>query len=296
MDRTKLAWAAGFWDGEGSAYLSGSTDRATKQPHARINQSSTSGIPEVLVRFRRAVGLGTIQGPVQKEGREPLYRWEVSSRPESLRLLDLLWPFIGQVKRSQLEHALAIRSPRTLWDGLGEQERRAWAAGLWDGEGSICLLKHRSHPGYFVPEAAVTQSSDDGIPEVLARISSIGSAGFLYGPFPQEPPWSPVYRWKLFRRDEIVDLVSLMRPWLGSVKLAQAERVLAVIDGQPKLRRGNPAWGSHKTHCVHGHEYATGRIRPFRARREGAVEPRPSKQCLICVRESARRQSRERRK
>ncbi len=60
MDRTELAWAAGFWDGEGSAYLTGSRDRATKQPQARMDQSSTTGVPEVLIRFQKALGSGVI--------------------------------------------------------------------------------------------------------------------------------------------------------------------------------------------------------------------------------------------
>lgn len=298
MDRTELAWAAGFWDGEGSAYLSGVRDRPTKQPHARINQSSTTGIPGVLTRFQRVVGLGAVQGPYLKDGREPLYRWEISRRSEVALLLEQLAPYLGQVKRVQMHLALdAHAGHQGIWDDLDEDSRRAWAAGLWDGEGSVCLLSHRSHDGHFVPEAAVTQSSDRGVPEVLTRIGSIGPRGFLYGPFPQEPPYSPVYRWKLFRLEEIRTLTGTLRPWLGSVKMAQAERVFGVLDAQPKLPRGNPEWGSYKTHCIHGHEYATARVRPYRSRSEVGVERRASKQCLLCVREQAReRRTRRERK
>jgi hypothetical protein len=220
---------------------------------------------------------------------QPLYRWEISDREDIAKLGQLLLPFLGAVKLEQLEGVLRVgRSQPLPWDGLSNEERYAWAAGFWDGEGSICLLKHRSHFGHFVPEASVTQSSDVGIPEVLARMSTIASPGFLYGPFPQEPPLSPVYRWKLFRRDEIEELVALMRPWLGAVKQSQAERVLDVLAAQPKLARGNPGWGSHKTHCIRGDEYLFARIRPFRGRGKNTEPPRASHQCLACVREDAR--------
>lgn len=289
MDRTELAWAAGFWDGEGSAYLTGSSDRATKQPQARIDQSSTAGIPDVLVRFRAAVGFGVVQGPDLAEGREPLYRYVVSNRAEIEKLMGSLSPFLGAVKRSQLERVVGKRAPHPAgWGHLSEDERHAWAAGLWDGEGSVCLLKHRSHEGHLVPEASVTQSSTAGVPEVLTRIGSIGPTGFVYGPFPQEPPYSPVYRWKLFRIDEIRRLMDHLWPWLGPVKIAQAERVFSVLGSQPKLPRGNPAWGDRKTHCVRGHEYATARSRPFKGRGKNTEPPRASHQCLRCVRDDAR--------
>jgi hypothetical protein len=295
MERTELAWAAGFWDGEGSAWLTQPEGRGTAQPRARINQSSITGVPQVLERFRAAVGLGAVSGPEFKDGREPLYKWVVSSRSDIEQVRVLLTPWLGVVKRTQLAEVLGrARLDPAAFGSLSTDEQRAWAAGFWDGEGSVYLLKHRSHEGHFVPEASITQSSVAGTPEVLQRMSSIGPPGFRYGPFPQEPPRSPVYRWKLFRPYEIRELFSLIRPWLGQVKVSQFERVFAVLDAQPKLPRGNPAWGNRKTHCVNGHEYATARVRPYRPRKQGGVQRRDSKQCLACVREYAKKKKRQR--
>ncbi len=290
MDRTELAWAAGFWDGEGSAWLTRAEGRVRWQPQARINQSSREGVPEVLVRFHLAIRVGAIHGPELDPGREPLYRWTASSRADIEGVYDLVGPWLGVVKRAQLRQVLAIAENDRSRDFASHapNERIAWAAGLWDGEGSVCLLKHRSHSGHFVPEASLTQSSLSGVPEVLVRIASVGAPGFVYGPFPQPPPWAPVYRWKLFRLEEIRALIELLRPWLGAVKVRQAENVFKVLDAQPKLPRGNPAWGSHKTHCVRGHEYAKARVRPFRGRGMNVEAPRASHQCLQCVREDAR--------
>lgn len=115
MDRTELAWAAGFWDGEGSAWRSQPAGRNTAQPCARINQSSTGGIPEVLIRFQRAVGLGTVKGPDIEEGKEPLYRWVASSRSDILTTFDVLLPWLGPVKQIHSSGACsALRWMRTL--------------------------------------------------------------------------------------------------------------------------------------------------------------------------------------
>lgn len=287
MDRTELAWAAGFWDGEGSAWLTQAEGRRTAQPQARINQSSMTGVPATLVRFRSAVELGDIKGPDLKEGREPLFRWVVSRRIEAERLRDLLAPWLGEVKREQFASVLGLTSHSHRWDDLPLAEHAAWAAGLWDGEGSVCLLKHRSHSGHFVAEASITQSSATGRPEVLRRVSLLSSGGYWYGPFRQKGSTLPVYRWKLFRSDEIRRFLDRLWPWLGSVKRGQADRVFAILASQPVLPRGNPAWGAHKTHCVNGHEYATARVRLYVRRSTQGAERRPSKQCLACVRQRA---------
>lgn len=279
MDRTELAWAAGFWDGEGSAYLSGALDRARQYPQARINQSGNHWVPEVLIRFQRTVELGVVSGPEIKEGREPLYKWVVSSTAEIERLASALDPWLGEVKREQFRQILDADRVRSSvrFDALPQRERCAWVAGLWDGEGSVCLLKHRSHAGHFVPEASVTQSSAEGRPEVLERIAAVAGGGYWYGPYTQEGSLLPVYRWKLFRLAEIRALLDLIWPWLGSVKRDQAQKAVAVLLAQPILPRGNPAWGSHKTHCIRGHDYSTARVRPFKGRGKNSEPRRSSK-------------------
>lgn len=292
--RHERAWAAGFFDGEGWAAAVGQRGRRTRQPCARINQSSTTGVPEALVRFRGAVeGIGSVRGPVIKEGREPLYRWTASSRGGVGRAYELLRPWLSAPKLMEFERAL---SPTA---NFGEAEavpfRRAigteelaWAAGLFDGEGSTSLERHQTHEGYFVIESSVTQSSNTGVPEVLSRFQgALGGVGKIYGPYEQDGARELVYRWKAYGLQRVELLVSQLLPWLGAIKRAQAETSLSVVRSQSTLPRGNPLWGAYKTHCVHGHEYATARIRPYKSRR-GGKQRRDSKQCLMCTREQAR--------
>jgi hypothetical protein len=296
MDRTELAWAAGFWDGEGSTWLTRPEGRGTAQPQARINQASTSGMPEVLVRFQRAVGFGSLQGPNLTEGRDPLYCWVVSSRGEVRAVLSQLEPWLGAVKRVQLWRVLGLNETVRAGAIADQDQLLAWCAGFYDGEGSTYLARHQSHAGYHVLEAAITQSSWVGVPEVLERFRDAFGVGKIYGPYPAGPGWAPVYRWKAHRREQIESIIARLRPWLGEAKRTQADAAIKVVTDQEPLPRGNPAWGNRKTHCVNGHEYATARVRPFRSRGKNSEQPRASKQCLACVRDHARRKRAEKKK
>jgi hypothetical protein len=192
------------------------------------------------------------------------------------------------VKKAQFERVLGL--PATLERSEEtDAEQLAWAAGLFDGEGSVYLAKHRSHAGYFRLEAAITQSDPSAMPHVLTRFKTATSLGFCKGPYRAPPGNDPVYRWKLYRGPDIQRMVEMLRPWLGEVKRDQADRAIALVSAQASLPRGNPAWGNRKTHCVNGHDYATARIRPFRSRGKNAAPRRDSKQCLACVRDLARR-------
>ena len=280
MDEHEPAWAAGFFDGDGWAALSRQRGRRTGQPQARINQSSVTGVPEVLVRFRDAVGVGRIGGPKIEEGRQPLYSWVASSRADVTTTGRLIGPWLSQQKRAQFARAVGVRFDAQPIDSL------AWAAGLFDAEGSTSLSDHRSHAGYKVIEAAVTQGSATGPPDELVRLRGVLGLGRTYGPYDQDGANEPIFRWRACTADDVRRGLHLLQPWLGGVKRSQAWKALAVIDSQPALLRGRIEWGFHKTHCVHGHEYATARLRPYVGR--GAPSPRrENKQCLACTREQA---------
>jgi hypothetical protein len=124
------------------------------------------------------------------------------------------------------------------------------------------------------------------VPEPLARFLRVTSSGNVYGPYKQQGATEPIYRWRLQKLDDVRRLLHVLQPWLSSVKRRQAWAALATVDRQAALSRGRLDWGSHKTHCTHGHEYALGRMRPYVSR--GGIQRRDSKQCLVCAREQAR--------
>ena len=293
MDRTELAWAAGFFDAEG--WAAAVKSRGHMRPCAQINQADPNGMPEVLTRFRPAVGVGRISGPKRQDGKVDLYRWVASSRADVKRTFVAVAPWLGEVKIAQFVDAVgAVLTTDVSPSG---DEELAWAAGLFDGDGSTYFAKHRTRTGYRTAEIAITQSSGTGTPEVLTRFrSAVGNIGHLSGPYGGDDMHGPVYRLKVYRLRDVEAVINALSPWLGSVKRGQAAAVIGAVSAQHALLRGNPAWGNRKTHCAHGHEYATARVRPYRPRSARAVERRASKQCLACVRASARRRYADKRR
>lgn len=234
----------------------------------------------MLLRFRDAVGVGRVAGPKVEAGRQDLYWWVASSRGDVARTGDAIGPWLSAEKRAQ------FRATVGLTFGREPISSNSWAAGLFDAEGSTSLSEHRSHAGYKCVEASITQSGDSSTPQVLVRFSRVVGLGEVYGPYAQVGGTKVVYRWRLQKVDEVHRVLHLLLPWLGEVKRAQAFGALAVVDSQPPLTRGRVDWGSHKTHCIHGHEYATARLRPY-VRRGTGIQRRDSKQCLVCTREQA---------
>ena len=288
MDRHELAWAAGFFDGEGWA---GKSKRGVQ---ARINQADVNGVPAVLLRMQQALeGVGAIGGPVLKPDRLPLYSWTVSSRADVELVLEMLKPWLGSVKLLQLSSAVGRAAP-VARDVVPQDEWRAWGAGLFDGEGCSSLLGHRTHAGYMSGELCITQSSLVGSPEVLRRFVVVAHAGHISGPYSQRNATMDVYRWKAAALKDVESVLAVIWPWLGEVKRAQAQRMLDVLRAQSPLPRGNPAWGNRKTHCINGHEYATARMRPYVSRGVGA-QRRENQLCLACLRDYARAQREKKR-
>jgi hypothetical protein len=103
---TELAWAAGFFDGEGSTMFGGARRSGARHyPKISITQAGTiEKPPEVLERFRRAVGgLGSIVGPeVYDDARfKPRWVYRCHSLVFVSAVIAFLWPYLGEVKRTQ---------------------------------------------------------------------------------------------------------------------------------------------------------------------------------------------------
>jgi len=168
----ELAWAAGFFDGDGWAALVGHSDRLSRQPTAQINQGGAAGVPEVLLRFQAAVGVGRVAGPKITDGRQPLYWWVATSRRDVARAGALMGPWLSGQKRAQFETAVGTSIARAPISCA------AWAAGLFDAEGSTSLSDHRSHAGYKCAEASVTQSGGAAVPDKWKNYIEINKVYF----------------------------------------------------------------------------------------------------------------------
>jgi hypothetical protein len=291
LETHDLAWAAGFFDGEGWA------NRQRRGAQSRINQAGLDGIPEVLTKFRRILGVGRIHGPVIVDGKQPLYYWEATSRPDLVRIVERIGPWLCPVKRAQFERTLG--GPLPAQARLGSMsEELAWAGGLFDGEGSSYLTKHRTHTGYFNGAVEVRQSGLNGIPDVLDRFQlALGRIGRLNGPHNYDWAEAPVSRWRCEAQDDLQLVLHRLMPFIGTIKRKQAVRVLTAVNAQPNLPRGNPAFGvAGARFCLRGHDKWNARIRPFKGRGKNTEDPMNNlRQCLACVREDAQARRNEKR-
>lgn len=95
----ELAWAAGFFDGEGCT----SVPKNSKALRVNITQQH----PEVLYRFRDAVGVGKVLGPYELATGKLMWNWYASTKP-GIVALGKLWPYLSSEKRNQALLKLSV--------------------------------------------------------------------------------------------------------------------------------------------------------------------------------------------
>lgn len=109
-------WAAGLFDGEGTfgAYSRARTRPSWRAVAMEIPQSSAGSVPETLLRFRDAVGVGSVTGPrivASPWSRLPQYRWRASGRHVCSAAIKAIWPWLGPVKRAEIRAAMEHLDP-----------------------------------------------------------------------------------------------------------------------------------------------------------------------------------------
>ena len=106
LDQEPLAWAAGFFDGEGTTFARTDSDRpGYRQLDVSVPQCGHDRVPEVLLKYQRSMrGVGRIYGP----NRTDVYVWRAGGRLGAETALGLMWPHLGEVKRRQAIEALEV--------------------------------------------------------------------------------------------------------------------------------------------------------------------------------------------
>lgn len=118
----ELAWAAGFFDGEGSCCFvpkSGGLQMS-------VTQAGESAL-FALERFKTAVlGIGYVRNrKAPKNATKPVYQWEVSSFEGVQAVVALLWKFLSPIGRKK-----ALRAFGFLYDAGYCQPRLTCRNGL----------------------------------------------------------------------------------------------------------------------------------------------------------------------
>ncbi len=104
VNREELAWAAGFFDGEGCSSIH-NTPKNRMALRLNVGQVNRDN----LHRFQAAVGgLGAVGKPCVSKTRvrQPFSMWETQRFEHSQAVIALLWPWLGQEKRLQASTAL----------------------------------------------------------------------------------------------------------------------------------------------------------------------------------------------
>jgi hypothetical protein len=226
------------------------------------------------------LGMGKIVGPNEYG----VYVWRTRGFEETQATIALLWGHLGPVKRAQARAAILEvldgyrsgrlkarrrRCPRD--DHIGHSAtgsatasaddlKRAWAAGFMDAEGCFGLARsmmRKKGPRWYRIRVSATQHGDVGAPaEVLKRLHGVfGGMGRI------EKHGDPDdHRWLAEGTEAVEYVLRRTRPWLGSVKVAQAKIALEKFRSQVRLK-------GDATHCVRGHPYSGLAMRGGRLRR-----------------------------
>lgn len=125
VEREMLAWAAGFFEGEGSiGIVSGS--------RWRISLHVTNTDLERLELFREIVGGGAIATRSPIPGRKLVYQWQAYSET-AIRIFNDLSPWLGERRRTRFAEAaerravyIAEATASRLCPGCGESFSPRW--------------------------------------------------------------------------------------------------------------------------------------------------------------------------
>lgn len=101
LNRTELAWAAGFFDGEGCCRPRSEQRKGRGAISFVIAQTDR----QVLDRFKRAVGVGRIYGPYKPRTprHSKYYVYNCAKFSESVALAGLLWWALSPIKRKDIK-------------------------------------------------------------------------------------------------------------------------------------------------------------------------------------------------
>ncbi len=97
FDTHELAWAAGFFDGEGSTSYTSTRGltRINYYPRLHISQKNET----TLLRFQQAIGgFGKISAKLPRPG---MYQWQLDRFEHVQAVIGLLWKYLSQQKKDQ---------------------------------------------------------------------------------------------------------------------------------------------------------------------------------------------------
>lgn len=98
-DKEELAWAAGFFEGEGCFTRSIQTRGNSTAYNLKAHISQTTEEP--IIKFYEAIGFGRINGPYQNGKYKEYWRYEAAGYERVQELLVMLWPHLSDRRKEE---------------------------------------------------------------------------------------------------------------------------------------------------------------------------------------------------
>lgn len=146
---------------------------------------------------------------------------------------------------------------------------RAWAAGLFEGEGCISA---QHVEGYSYARVSLGMTDEDPVRR-FHRAVGCGSVNCHHSPSTRAKGHKAKWLWRTDKSVEVQAVIELLWWGLGERRRARAIEVLAMAAASPKR--------TLKTHCVHGHAYTLENT-IVRGSRKG------ERRCRECARRASR--------
>jgi hypothetical protein len=131
--REELAWAAGFFEGEGCITLSHTSGKQRPQLVLMVSQVD----PWPMERFVEAVGIGTAQyvEPRWAPRQQNVYRYRIVSFEKCQAVIAMLWPWLSpRRKETYLTKLARWRDWVPLTErGATDRRRGQWRREMVDG-------------------------------------------------------------------------------------------------------------------------------------------------------------------
>lgn len=100
LDREQIAWAAGVFEGEGSA--------RKRMGYGQAMQLVMTD-EDIIRRFNDAVKVGYVNGPYgpyQPQQTKPQWHWAACKFEEAQAVAAMLWPWLGPRRKNQIRDML----------------------------------------------------------------------------------------------------------------------------------------------------------------------------------------------
>jgi hypothetical protein len=110
MNEAEYAWAAGFFDGEGTTCVHLGRPRLSGYRPKKMRLSIGQKDPRVLKKFLTIMHLGRVRGPYTTGNRYTYTLWG----EDCLVVLTQMWPYLSEIKKEQAQRVMLA---------IAEQER-----------------------------------------------------------------------------------------------------------------------------------------------------------------------------